>query len=248
MSQTYKKRRVIVVAPDDADVDGVCADFDVDVARLEASGMANAINFGWSLDSESEYITWIGDDDLLAPGSLERTTALLSKRLDCGMVYGRVRYIDANGTSLWMSRPTRFAAPYLRLGKNFLSQQGSLLRRSAVARVGYLDGGLMNAMDQDLFTRLGRVGLRAYLPYELGAFRWHTTSITSTKGSRDESDLVRRRYIEEWQIPLYDAWRRIGRRLDWVVDATVRRMPAPPPPTFGGMPYISPRAHLKVAS
>lgn len=246
-AQAYKKCHVIVVAPSNAEIDDVCRVFDIDVARLDRPGMAHAVNYGWSVASTSEYITWLGDDDLLAPGSLELTVAFLSSRPECSMVYGRVRYIDADGASLWMSRPTRFAAPYMRAGKNFLSQQGSLIRRSSAEQVNYLDSSLMNAMDQDIFTRLGCVGRRGYIPRELGAFRWHPGSITATKGRRDESEFVRRRHLAAWQRQLYIPWRRIGNRLDWAVDAAVRRFPVPEPPCFPDeAPYTAPRSRIGV--
>jgi GT2 family glycosyltransferase len=235
--------RIIVVAPDSADL-SVCDQFDVETSRYNGRGMSRAINHGWSLDPTSDYISWLGDDDLLAPGSLRATAAFLDGNPRCSMVYGRVRYIDADSSSLWMSHPTRFAAPYLRVGKNLVSQQGSLVRRSAASRIGYLDADLMNAMDQDFFTRLRAVGRRAYIPRELGAFRWHASSITSQKHSRNESELVRRRHLSSTQLRAYCAWRIVGRHFDWAVDAAVRRLPAPSVPRRDGLPYIEPQVVL----
>jgi GT2 family glycosyltransferase len=234
--------RVIVVAPNYADL-GVCEKFPVQIARHDGRGLARAVNYGWSLDSTSSYISWLGDDDLLAPGSLAATAGFLADNPRCSMVYGRVRYINAESTPLWLSRPTRFAAPYLRAGKNFVSQQGSLIRRAAAAEVGYLDPQLMNAMDQDIFTRLRTVGRRAYLPRELGAFRWHASGITSFKGQSDESELVRQRYWSKRQLSWYRRWRVAGRRLDWALDAAARRLPAPPVPLRDDRPYTEPTMH-----
>jgi len=238
-TQGHPESRVIVVAPNAADL-RVCDKFNVEVARFDGKGLARAVNYGWSLDPTSSYISWLGDDDLLAPGSLAATSGFLDQSPRCSMVYGRARIIDAESKPLWISRPTRFAAAYLRAGKNFVSQQGSLIRRAAAAEVGYLDPELMNAMDQDLFTRLREAGPRAYLPRELGAFRWHATGITSLKGPMDESELVRQRYWSERQLRWYRAWRVAGRRLDWALHATVRRLPAPAVPLRDGHPYTQP--------
>jgi len=243
-TQDRPESRVIVVAPHAADL-RVCDKFDVEVARFDGKGLARAVNYGWSLDPTSSYISWLGDDDLLAPESLTATSGFLDQSPRCSMVYGRVRYIDAESKPLWISRPTRFAAAYLRAGKNFVSQQGSLIRRAAAAEVGYLDPELMNAMDQDLFTRLRRAGPRTYLPRELGAFRWHASSITSLKGPVDESELVRQRYWSERQLRWYRAWRVAGRRLDWALDATMRRLPAPAVPLRDGHPYTEATTHRK---
>jgi GT2 family glycosyltransferase len=238
-TQDCSRCRVIVVAPNAADLK-VCHKFDVEVERFEGVGLSRAVNYGWSLDPTSSYISWLGDDDLLAPGSLAITSGFLDENPTCSMVYGRVRYIDAENKQLWFFRPTRFAAPYLRAGKNFVGQQGSLVRRTAVEKVGYLDPQLMNSMDQDLFTRLRKAGPRVYLPWELAAFRWHAGGITSLKGSRDESELVRQRHWGDRQLRWYRAWRVAGRRIDWALNATARRLPVPAVPLREGQPYTDP--------
>jgi len=236
--------RTIVVAPSAADL-RFSDMFDIEVARFDSEGLSSAVNYGWSLDPTSSYISWLGDDDLLAPESLSATSSFLDRHPRSSMVFGRVRYIDAEGTALLISRPTRFAAAYLRLGKNFVSQQGSLIRRAAAAKVGYLDTQLVNAMDQDLFTRLRDAGPRAYLPRELGAFRWHAASITSLKGPMDESELVRQRYWDERQLSWYRAWRVCGRPLDWALVAAMRRLPIPAVPLREGHPYTESTAFRK---
>ena len=242
VSQRAVDVRVVVVAPTSADVrlGGVEG---VDLCRYEGSGLSRAVNWGWRLYPESEYVAWLGDDDLLAPGSLAATVAAMVGSTNLSMVYGQVRYIDGRSNTLWFARSTRFAAPYLRFGKNFLRQQGSLLRRAAIEEVGWLDPSLKNAMDQELFTRLGRAGERRYIAKELGAFRLHGSGITLSKGADDESDQVRERFFSPAGRRGYRAWRRIGRRLDWAADAIERRLPVPPVPKNGwGVPYTRPHA------
>lgn len=231
--------RVIVVAPSSARL-AICDRPSIQVARHDSEGLSSAVNYGWGLDPDSDYVSWLGDDDLLAPDSLAATSSFLGLHPYCSMVYGRVRYIDEQGASLWLSRPTRLAAPYLHLGKNFLSQQGSVIRRSALVDVGWLDPRLTNSMDQDLFTRLRRVGRRAYLCCELGAFRLHQASISSTKGTTDESEMVREKQWSDRQLDLYRSWRVVGRRVDWALDAAMRRLPTPPVPLHQGRPYTQP--------
>ena len=230
---------IVVVAPSSADL-SVCSAFDVVIARHDEKGLSRAVNHGWSLTPNAEFVSWLGDDDLLAPGSLRATVSFLERNPSYSMVYGRVRYIDEQGDSLWMSRPTRLAAPYLRAGKNFLSQQGSLIRRAAAEKVDWLDPELMNSMDQDMFTKLGAVGPRGYIPYELGAFRLHSAGITLSKGPTDESEAVRRRHWSEHDLRLYLAWRIVGRPFDRIVDAMIRRLPVPPVPLAEGRPYTAP--------
>jgi GT2 family glycosyltransferase len=239
VSQRFARCLVIVVAPSGADID-ISEYPAVRVERYDEQGLSRAVNHGWGLDQQSDYISWLGDDDLLAPGSLAATAAFLDRSRQSSMVYGRVRYIDADSRSMWISRPSRFAAPYLRAGKNFVSQQGSLIRRTAADQIGWLDPGLMNAMDQDLFTRLRMAGHRAYLARELGAYRLHGNSITLLKGVNDESELVRLRHWSESQHRWYRRWRVLGHYVDRALLATMRRLPAPPVPMRDGRPYIDP--------
>lgn len=222
--------RTIVVAPSSARLH-IRNSFDAELLRYDGPGLSAAINHAWAWDDTADYVSWLGDDDFLAPDSLLATSSILDRRPESSMVYGRVRVIDADGATLWMTRPSRFAAGYLRLGKNFVSQPGCLLRRSCVMRVGGLDPSLHNAMDQDLFIRLGGVGQRIYLPRELAQYRWHAGSITATKGLRDESEFVRLRHVPPSYRWLYRTWRVVGQHVDHGLDAIARRLPVPSPPS-----------------
>lgn len=231
---------IVVVAPREAEIDHAWVDrVRAKLVICDEPGLAAAITAGWNAVGDAPYITWLGDDDLLAPGCLAVTTSMLERHPSAPMVYGRARYIDEDDRSLWLSYPTRLAAPYLRFGKNFVTQQGSLLRREFVERVGGLDHSLRNSMDQDLFTRLAAAGRCRFVSRELGAYRWHSGSITWRKGAADEGELVRRRYIRQERLGAYLRWRRVGRYVDWWWDATTRRLPTPAPPLIDGLPYYT---------
>lgn len=159
------------------------------------TGLGNAINQGFA-ETASKYLAWLGDDDILMPGSLLRSTGELEARQDASMVYGRLRCIDANGDFLFLIAPGSFAAKWMRWGHDFVPQPGSLFRRAAVEKVNGLDESLRYAMDLDLFLRLQKVGTVRYLREELASFRRHDTSLTvSNSAPGEEARIVRRRYL-----------------------------------------------------
>ena len=235
LSQEDVDVRVRVVAPTAAALRPICSELGVELVECDRKGLGVAINRGWKDAGEFEYVTWLGDDDLLAPGSLASTTAVMSANADIAMAYGAVRYIDGAGSSLWLQRPGRFAAWYLSYGKNLVPQQGSLLRRSLVLQIGGIDETYKSAMDQDLFSRLLDGRSFAYVRQELAAFRLHDSNITVTKGDggANEGEQIRMRHAGRF----YPAIRRLTRMTDRVIYAFIRRRPFGATPLIDGVPY-----------
>lgn len=159
-------------------------------------GMSQAINQGWREAGDgAEFWAWLGDDDLLPPGSLARASAALVGSPRASMAYGRCAYLDADGGLLFEARPSALAGRLLRWGPDLVAQPGSLARASAVREAGLLDESLRYAMDLDLFLRLKEVGPLRYLPVRLGCFRWHdgSTTVADPGASDREAREVRRR-------------------------------------------------------
>jgi hypothetical protein len=140
-----------------------------------------------------------------------------------------------------LMRPTRFAGPYLRIGKDLVPQQGSLLRASAVRQVGLLDEGLAHAMDMDLFLKLAKLGDLKYVPIEVGAFRLHGSNITITKPDGEESEVVRMRSLTPLGAHTVGFARPITRHLDRLIYGTLARLPTGQVPLLDGKPYTEAR-------
>ncbi|MEN8582793.1 glycosyltransferase [Burkholderia sp. RS01] len=235
LSQEGVEVRVRVVAPSEASLGGLCTELGAELVECDRKGLSVAINEGWKDTGEAEFLTWLGDDDLLAPGSLAATSAALAARPNAPMVYGAVRYIDAAGNSMWLQRPGRFAAWYLPYGKNLVPQQGSLLRKSFVMAAGGIDEACKSAMDQDLFSRLLECGPSAYVRQEVAAFRIHESNITVNKGNEgaDEGERIRARHAGRF----YPLIRRVTVMSDRLIYALIRRWPYKAPPVVNGKPY-----------
>ncbi|MEU6094484.1 glycosyltransferase [Streptomyces sp. NPDC047079] len=188
----------------------------------EERGLSNAVNQAWR-DAATEYVTWLGDDDLLTEDSLAAACEALDRAPRAAMAYGRLRVIDADDRALYTLRPGTFASWFSRYGQNFVGQPGSLYRSSAVRRAGMLDPGLRYAMDFDLHLRMRQSGGMVYLPKVLGCFRVHSTSLTVTNPCPDdEGRRVMRRYLSPVALRLESCWWPVAQGVSKAWGATTR--------------------------
>jgi len=187
----------------------------------DPGGLTAAIAAGFATADGQRYLAWLGDDDLLAPGSLAATVAALDADPTAVAAFGYCRYIDGAGRTVATSRAGRLAPLLLGWGPNLLPQPGALFRADAVAAVGGLDPTLSYAMDLDLYLRLRRRGRLVAVPRTVSAFRWHADSATVSgrDASIAEHQAVQRRYLPPalaslaplWQVPVGAATRLAAR-------------------------------------
>lgn len=188
------------------------------------TGLALAIHAGIvSFDSSIKFVTWIGDDDVLEPKSLNVVAEIL-RRGDSHFVWGRCRYIDSDGQQIWMNKSGRWAMALMRFGPNLVPQPGSMFSRQAYNEVGGLDPQYGWAFDQDLFTKFERNYPVRYVPQVLASFRWHQGSLSagSRDGSITESSQIRVANLPRilrvisplWETPVRFAIAFAGRRMN----------------------------------
>jgi GT2 family glycosyltransferase len=185
---------------------------DLYVDELEAS-VPNKINQGFrALPENIEYITWIGDDDLLVPGSLEVATRALDSSEKTVLAFGHCQYIDSDGKDVLVKRSGSWAVPLLRFGPQLIPQPSAFFRRSAFEKVGGLSNKFQFAFDFDLFLKLSKSGKAVFIDQILSSHRWHDTSLTYSRrwDSVREASVVRvsslshrLRYLSfVWEVPV----------------------------------------------
>ncbi len=146
------------------------------------TSVPNKINQGFrALPTGIEYITWIGDDDLLAPGALEIATTTLNKPEKPVLVFGHCQYIDSDGNDVLVKRSGSWAVPLLRFGPQLIPQPSAFFRRDAFERVGGLSDRFQFAFDFDLFLKLTKSGKAVFIDQILSSHRWHKTSLTYSR-------------------------------------------------------------------
>lgn len=202
--------RVLLVAPADFDaselIDAGLADEKIDET---GPGLAAAINQGFATAGpDIEYLAWLGDDDLIRPGVLERSAAFFAAHPRTVATYGACDYIDAEGKVVWRNRSGWWAAPLMRIGPDLVPQPGSVFRRSAVERIGPLRQDLGWAFDFDFYIRLSKVGKLSYLPETVASFRWHADSLSVRQrvDSVREASEVRVGHLPRWLRPISGLW------------------------------------------
>lgn len=205
---------VVMVAPKAFDASAFLRSGLVDkFVEDPGNGLPEAINVGFSSMPEFvEYINWLGDDDLLAPNSIDITTSFLDTNQETAMVFGGCSYIDPNGKVVWTNKSGQFTVALLKYGPNLIPQPGALFRRKSLVEVGGLDTSFDWAFDFDLFIKLSRTGKLNHINQELSSFRWHpeSLSVEYRKKSVAEASKVRVSQLPSllklisfiWEIPV----------------------------------------------
>lgn len=136
------------------------------VVADDGRGIYAALNRGLAEPGEWDAFTWINDDDRLEDG-FQIAVAQLAAAPAVGVVYGRVKLINAAGQPLGtlpIASCSGDLAALLRRGIMPLAQPGTLIRRSVWERIGALDASYRIAGDLDFFVR----ALAAGIPFAAG--------------------------------------------------------------------------------
>lgn len=236
-----ERARLVVVAPSSAHkARSLSSNFGATIVD-DPGTLAAAINLGVASSTDPEYVSWIGDDDLLEPGSLRATVHALDTHPTAALAYGWCRYIDPGGRQLWLNRTGDAAQRVLSWGPQLIPQPGMLVRRSAWDAVGGLDESLTLAFDFDLILKLRGQGSLVCVPTPVAAFRWHPDSLTVSSRTRnlEESEAVKRRYLRPWQRKVAWSWERpvrvatrlaafhVNRRASKMMSSTIEHSAAP---------------------
>ena len=158
-----------------------------------ASKLSHALR---SFPPEVDLITWIGDDDLLSPGSLNVLEQMFREDANLVLTFGACKYIDADGNIMGQNKSGPWAMKVAKYGPFLAPQPGSLFRRKAFESIGGLNEELDLAFDFDLFMSLSKLGEARYVNTTLASFRWHkgSLSVRHRKTSVREASKVRLRH------------------------------------------------------
>ena len=173
------------------------------------NGLSEAINKGISeLPAEIEYINWLGDDDLLAPGSLNESSQVLDTCPTAVLVFGSCEYVDRDGKVVWVNKSGQWASPLLHFGPDLIPQPGSLFRRTAFEEVGGLGKTYDWAFDFDLLLKLKKIGKLRFINKTLARFRWHpeSLSVEYRRKSVAEASKVRISHLPALLRPVSCLW------------------------------------------
>lgn len=198
LNQSYKHVEIVVV--DDGSTDEtqtVLAKYRdrIRIIRQENAGPAAARNRGIA-GSQGELIAFLDSDDLWLPNKLERQVELLQKAgssVPCCVCNIRMRWPEKEGHSfeiaalhphttqgIWVNADEVLATRFL------LFNQGVVIRREVLDRVGGYDEDLWLLEDHELALRLSLEGPWAFLQEPLVIWRETATGSLYQTAEREE--------------------------------------------------------------
>jgi glycosyltransferase involved in cell wall biosynthesis len=171
------------------------------MALRENVGMIRAMNRGLR-EIDGDYFVKLDTDDLLTPGSLGRSAALLEQYPNVGFVYGRPRHFTddeppppRSGRPRWMVWPGK---EWLKLrcqsAVNCISQPEVVVRTSALREVGEYNVALPHTSDLEMWLRLAtKFDVGRINGVDQGYYRVHANSMQRTVNAGPFSDFFGRR-------------------------------------------------------
>ena len=213
ISQQGEAVQTLIVSPDVPVVRALADEFAATWIQDPGSQTA-AINTGVRAAPASvRYVNWLGDDDLLEPGSVSVTMRAMEATPEATVAYGSCRYIDDEGHPLWVNSAGPWASRILGWGPDLIPQPGMLVRLDAWRAVGGLDETYRFAFDLDLLLKLKRLGPLIDVGQVVSSFRWHPDSLTV--GDRDTN-------LAESERAKRNALSPRARSLAWLWEGPVR--------------------------
>ncbi|CAN2533300.1 hypothetical+protein [Methylocapsa aurea] len=208
LTQTDVAIEVVIV--DDASTDdskSVAADLARSDSRIrlialsENIGVIRAMNRAIR-EAQGEYLVKLDADDLLAPGSLRRSVALLEHYPNVGFAYGRPRHFTGDappaarlGHASWTIWPgADWLALRCRRAVNCISQPEAMIRANALRAVGDYNTALPHTYDLEMWLRLAAAANVGRINgVDQGFYRVHAGSMSRTVNAGLLTDLIGRR-------------------------------------------------------
>src|SRR5262245_9731711 len=196
---------VEVVVVDDASSDEtseICqSTYGIRYVRVERNqGVAGARNIGL-VACIGEYVTFLDDDDVRLPGSLDPQVRILEQTPNAGLVYAMAIPEDPDGTQ---RTPYPAVCPqgdvlWELLVWNFIPSGSVVFRRACLTQVGLLDESIPGIDDWDLWIRIAELFPTAAT--ETPVLIRRQSTINSGQGSSATLDLIeggRKRLRQDW--------------------------------------------------
>lgn len=188
---------VEVIVVDDASCDETASACkmlrDVSYVRLDSNrGVAGARNAGL-LASTSEFVSFLDDDDVRLPNSIDAQVALLEAQPNAGMIYGAALYGNEHCQPKGGSYPDECPQGdifWQLIPWNFVPCPTVIFRRACLNRVGLLDESAAGVDDWDMWVRIAE--WYPVLAVEQPVAIWRQPTPTSAQFSFQANTMYRR--------------------------------------------------------
>ncbi len=139
--------------------------------------------------AKGEYVTYLDDDDYYFPNKLDVQVEFLDKHKDIALVYSYLDLVDENQKIIRVL-PEKPAANYLELiHGNAIQLSSALFRRKCFNQIGSFNTSLDSCDDYEFCLRLTKNFPIAFLPVNVGIYRWHSQNMSHKKVLRIKNEI-----------------------------------------------------------
>jgi hypothetical protein len=118
------------------------------------------------------YIAWINSDDFYKPGAIRAAVAELEAHPEAGMAFGEVQVVDKDEKVLNHLQYGNWGLPEL-MTFHIIGQPAVFMRRSVLAKAGFLNTDYHFMLDHQLWLRMGQLAEIRYVPELWAGAHYH---------------------------------------------------------------------------
>jgi glycosyltransferase involved in cell wall biosynthesis len=146
------------------------------------NGQSGAISKGFR-KAKGELVAWLNSDDYYLPGAFRKVAEAYGRNPEASFYFGNGLRVDSRG----MKKSRFFESETVNLNRdallyclNYILQPATFINASCLKKIDFLDEDLHYGMDTDLWLRLSKEKMPAFVPEILAASREYGDTKTST--------------------------------------------------------------------
>ena len=145
------------------------------------NGQSSAISKGFK-KAKGDLVAWLNSDDYYLPGAFRKVAEAYGRNPEASFYFGNGLRVDSRGTKksrFFASETVNFNRDALLYCLNYILQPSTFINASCLKKIDFLDEDLDYGMDTDLWLRLSKEKMPAFVPETLAASREYGDTKTS---------------------------------------------------------------------
>lgn len=146
------------------------------------NGQSSAISKGFK-KAKGELVAWLNSDDYYLPGAFRKVAEAYGRNPEASFYFGNGLRVDSKGlkkSRFFESETVNFDRDALLYCLNYILQPATFINASYLKKIDFLDEDLHFGMDTDLWLRLSKEKMPAFVPETLAASREYGDTKTAT--------------------------------------------------------------------